>query len=133
VHAPLNSRVQRTTTNERERAPALRDLSLEVQEAFILEDMLSVLLGIDGIYIVRGGPEEPPQFTVDSGLDPALRDLVGRMLPLATHYCACVTFAEARAHIEFGAVCHALCAAVRSVLKVMFFVLPLAFASDWAW
>ncbi|CAE6340575.1 unnamed protein product [Rhizoctonia solani] len=117
VHAPLNSRVQKTSNVERERAPPLRDIALEVQEAIILEDLLSVLLGIDGIYIVRAGPEEPAQFTVDSGLDPALRDLVGRMLPLATHYCACVGFVEARAHIEFGSVCHALCAAVRTVLK----------------
>ncbi|KAF8686478.1 Spc97 / Spc98 family [Rhizoctonia solani] len=117
VHAPLNSRVQKPTNNERERAPPLRDMPLEVQEAIILEDLLSVLLGIDGTYIARTGPEEPAQFTVDSGLDPALRDLVGRMLPLATHYCSCVGFVEARAHIEFGSVCHALCAAVRSVLK----------------
>jgi gamma-tubulin complex component 2 len=101
-----------------ERAPPLRDLSLEIQEAFILEDMLAVLLGIEGIYITRVGAEDPAQFAVDHGLDPALRDLVGRMLPLATHYCASVVFVEARAHIEFGAVCHALCAAVRSVLKV---------------
>ncbi|KAH7338345.1 gamma-tubulin complex component protein [Rhizoctonia solani] len=117
IHAPLNSRVQKTSNDERERAPSLRDMSLDIQEAFILEDMLAVLLGIDGIYIARVGPDEPAQFAVDSGLDPALRDLVGRMLPLATHYCACVGFAEARAHIEFGSVCHALCAAVRSVLK----------------
>ncbi|KAJ1305139.1 hypothetical protein OPQ81_000176 [Rhizoctonia solani] len=117
VHAPLNSRLQKTSNNERERAPSLRDMTLEVQEAFMLEDMLSVLLGIDGIYVARVGPDEPAQFAVDSGLDPALRDLVGRMLPLATHYCACVGFVEARAHIEFGSVCHALCAAVRSVLK----------------
>lgn len=96
----------------------LRDLSLEIQEALILEDLLAVLLGIEGIYIARVGAEEPAQFAVDSGLDPALRDLVGRILPLATHYCASVAFVEARAHIEFGAVCHALCAAVRSVLKV---------------
>ncbi|CUA73283.1 Spindle pole body component alp4 [Rhizoctonia solani] len=117
VHAPLNSRVQKATNHERERAPSLRDVPLEIQEAFMLEDMLSVLLGIDGIYVARVGPDEPAQFAVDSGLDPALRDLVGRMLPLATHYCACVGFVEARAHIDFGSVCHALCAAVRSVLK----------------
>ncbi|KAG9081419.1 hypothetical protein FRC06_005589 [Ceratobasidium sp. 370] len=118
VHAPLNSRLNTAPTREqRDKAPALRDLSLEIQEALILEDMLSVLLGIEGVYVTRTGAGEPAQFTVDTGLDPALRDLVGRMLPIATHYCANVAFVEARAHIEFGSVCHALCAAVRSVLK----------------
>lgn len=118
MHAPLNSRLQNTPIRDRDRAPLLRDLSLEIQEALILEDLLAVLLGIEGTYISRAAVEDPAQFAVDPGLDPALRDLVGRMLPLATHYCACVAFVEARAHIEFGAVCHALCAAVRSVLKV---------------
>ncbi|KAG8733562.1 hypothetical protein FRC10_012286, partial [Ceratobasidium sp. 414] len=118
VNAPLNSRLNTAPTREqRDKAPPLRDLSLEIQEALILEDMLSVLLGIEGVYIIQTGVGDPAQFTVDAGLDPALRDLVGRMLPIATHYCATVAFAEARAHIEFGSVCHALCAAVRSVLK----------------
>ncbi|KAF8754583.1 Spc97 / Spc98 family [Rhizoctonia solani] len=101
VHAPLNSRVQKPTNNERERAPPLRDMPLEASMGHTLPEL------------ARG----TGSFTVDSGLDPALRDLVGRMLPLATHYCSCVGFVEARAHIEFGSVCHALCAAVRSVLK----------------
>ncbi|KAG9084908.1 hypothetical protein FS749_004838 [Ceratobasidium sp. UAMH 11750] len=118
VHAPLNSRLNTAPTREqRDKAPALRELSLEIQEALVLEDMLSVLLGIEGIYVIRTGAGEPAQFTIDAGFDPALRDLVGRMLPIATHYCASVAFVEARAHIEFGSVCHALCAAVRSVLK----------------
>ncbi|KAG8774004.1 hypothetical protein FRC12_002200 [Ceratobasidium sp. 428] len=118
VHAPLNSRLNTVPTQEqRDRGPSLRDLSLEIQEALVLEDLLSVLIGVEGTYITRTGMAEPAQFSVDSGLDPALRDLVGRMVPIATHYCASVAFVEARAHIEFGAVSHALCAAIRSVLK----------------
>lgn len=50
--------------------------------------------------------------------DPSLRDLAERVLPLATYYTAISTFIELRSHLDFGLVNHALCAAMRDMLKV---------------
>jgi hypothetical protein len=50
--------------------------------------------------------------------DPSLRDLVERVLPLATYYTAISSFIEFRGHLDFGRVNHALCAALRDMLKV---------------
>ena len=51
-------------------------------------------------------------------LEPSLRDLVERVLPLATYYTAISSFIEFRSHLDFGRVNHALCAALRDMLKV---------------
>ena len=51
-------------------------------------------------------------------VDPSLRDLVERILPLATYYTGITSFIEARSHLDFGLVNHALCAAIREMLKV---------------
>lgn len=52
-------------------------------------------------------------------VDPSLRDLVERILPLATYYTGITSFIEARSHLDFGLVNHALCAAMRDMLKVI--------------
>lgn len=50
--------------------------------------------------------------------DASLRDLVERILPLATYYTAIASFIELRSHTDYGLVNHALCAAIRDMLKV---------------
>lgn len=59
-----------------------------------------------------------PRPTPELFLDPSLRDLVERVLPLATYYTAISSFIEFRSHLDFGRVNHALCAALREMLKV---------------
>lgn len=58
-----------------------------------------------------------PSFRILPGLDPSLRDLTTSMLKMATHYIAIETFLEVQSREEYGAVNHALCAAVRKLLK----------------
>jgi Gamma tubulin complex component N-terminal len=48
----------------------------------------------------------------------SLRDLIERMLPLATYYTGIAAFIEFRSHTDYGLVNHALCAATRDMLKV---------------
>lgn len=98
----------------------------EIQEALILEDLLFVLLGIEGQYIQYTSSYQPEDvscrlrgasFAIDKGLDPSLRDLVERVLPLATFYTSIFAFVEMESSLEFGTVAHALCAAIRDLLK----------------
>ncbi|KAH8079060.1 Spc98 family-domain-containing protein [Cristinia sonorae] len=129
VRAPLNSRVSfspgMASGKGKARADSLDRVPVDIQEALILEDLLFVLLGIPGTYITYPhdysvDDEDPLQgvrFVLAPSLDPSLRDLVERILPLATYYTAIMSFIEMRSHLDFGLVNHALCAAMREMLK----------------
>jgi gamma-tubulin complex component 2 len=103
-----------------------RDLSSDAQEAAILEDLLFVFMGFEGQYIHYHSSYDPsaekdrltgPVFQFAPGLDPTLRDLTQSMLKMATHYSAMEAFVEIQSRAEYGAVSHALCAAIRKLLK----------------
>lgn len=104
----------------------LRELSLDQQEAAILEDLLFVFMGYEGQYIHYHSSYDPtvekdrlvgPSFQIAPGLDPTLKDLTLSMLKMATHYSALEAFVEVQSRAEYGAVSHALCAAIRKILK----------------
>lgn len=104
----------------------LAQLSLEAQEKAVLEDLLFVFMGFEGQYIRFSEAYNPhdekerlvgPQFRILPGLDPSLRDLTKSMLKTATHYIAVDACVEVLSREEYGAVNHALCAAVRRLLK----------------
>ncbi|OAL55206.1 hypothetical protein IQ07DRAFT_498600 [Pyrenochaeta sp. DS3sAY3a] len=106
--------------------PPLTQLSLEAQERAILEDLLFVFMGFEGQYVRFSDTYNPheekerlvgPQFRILPGLDPSLRDLTKSMLKTATHYIAVDACVEVLGREEYGAVNHALCAAVRRLLK----------------
>ncbi|EGE06324.1 spindle pole body component alp4 [Trichophyton equinum CBS 127.97] len=108
------------------RPGSLRDLSLDAQESAILQDLLFVFMGYEGQYIHYANAYNPsvetdrlvgPSFQITPGLDPSLRDLTIAMLKMATHYSAMEAFVEVQSRSEFGAVNHALCAAIRKLLK----------------
>lgn len=50
--------------------------------------------------------------------DASLRDFVSRILPLSTYFTAISSFIELHGPPEYGLVNHALCAALRDMLKV---------------
>lgn len=104
----------------------LRELSADAQEKAILEDLLFVFMGFEGQYVQYQSQYDPsaekdrltgPAFQLPSGLDPTLRDLTRSMLKMATHYSALEAFVEYQSRAEYGAVSHALCAAIRKLLK----------------
>jgi gamma-tubulin complex component 2 len=104
----------------------LNQLSLDDQESAIIEDLLFVFMGFEGQYIRFSDSYDPhdekerltgPQFRILPGLDPSLRDLTMSMLKMATYYIAVEACVEVLSRDEYGAVNHALCAAVRRLLK----------------
>ncbi|KAF7186568.1 Spindle pole body component alp4 [Pseudocercospora fuligena] len=128
--APLASRI--SVPPEAKKAPTtlqpppLNTLSLDAQEKAIIDDLLFVLMGFEGQYIRHMDQYNPldeksklagPQFYIQPGLDPSLRDLANSMLKTATHYCAVEAFVEVQSREEMGTVNHALCAAMRKLLK----------------
>ncbi|KAH6904213.1 gamma-tubulin complex component 2 [Coprinopsis sp. MPI-PUGE-AT-0042] len=131
ARAPLHSRIvsnppsQKRSSKGKAKQESLDRVPLEVQEAMILEDLLFVLTGIEGEHITYHpdySPEDDDplqgiQFTISPYLDPSLRDLVERILPLGTYYTAIYAFIESRSHLDYGLINHALCAAVRDMLK----------------
>ncbi|RMZ92085.1 hypothetical protein DV736_g681, partial [Chaetothyriales sp. CBS 134916] len=102
------------------------DLTTLEQETALIEDLLYVFMGYEGLYIRYHDGYDPsgeksrlvgPHFHIAPGLDPSLRDLTGSMVAMATHYCALEAFVEVQSREEYGAVNHALCAAIRKLLK----------------
>jgi gamma-tubulin complex component 2 len=62
-------------------------------------------------------PLAPTKAQTKDATDPSLRDLVERIIPLGTYYTAVSAFIELRSDLDYGLVNHALCAAIRDMLK----------------
>lgn len=52
-----------------------------------------------------------------SNIDPSVRDLVDKILPLATYYMSISAFVDQYSRYEYGSINHALAAAISSILK----------------
>ena len=128
--APLASRINAPPLSRH--APADLDplsfesMSMQEHERALLDDLLYVFMGFEGQYVRFQDNYDPseekarlngPVFHPLPGLDPSLRDLTSSMLSMATHHCAMEAFIEVQSREEFGSVNHALCAAIRKLLK----------------
>nr|XP_031863177.1 uncharacterized protein CI109_001049 [Kwoniella shandongensis]KAA5530249.1 hypothetical protein CI109_001049 [Kwoniella shandongensis] len=99
---------------------------LEVQEAWICEDLLFVLQGVEGALIRYDESYDPldeeqrtrgARWKVDPSLDSSLLSLVERLLPLASFFTAVEASMESRNAPEYGMVGHALSSGIRAMLK----------------
>ncbi|CAO3595871.1 unnamed protein product [Absidia cylindrospora] len=114
-----------------------------IQEYAVIEDLLYILMGINGTYIKFEYPSQATEldddddddpmedmgsatstncwdsikYDVDPTLDQSLRHMVEKLLPLATYYMSVDAFVEQFARFEYGTVNHALCSAIRVFLK----------------
>ncbi|KAA8581260.1 hypothetical protein FQN60_002841 [Etheostoma spectabile] len=96
-----------------------RTMPLPAQEQALVEDLLFVLVGVDGRDItaqpVLG--RQNRSFIVDSTLDMSIKELVNRILPVASYYSTITRFIEEKSSFEYGQVNHALTAAMRTLIK----------------
>lgn len=101
-------------------------LPRDIQELAIVDDLLSLLTGIEGKYIMVRPPTVPvslgrastvDRFVLDPSLDPSLAALAGRVLPVCAAYSAVACFIDGRAGFAHGAVRQALCGAIREMVK----------------
>uniref|UniRef100_A0AAQ4QX36 Gamma-tubulin complex component n=1 Tax=Gasterosteus aculeatus aculeatus TaxID=481459 RepID=A0AAQ4QX36_GASAC len=100
-------------------AVAVGTMPLPAQEQALVEDLLFVLVGVDGRDItaqpVLG--RQNRSFIVDSTLDMSIKELVNRILPVASYYSTITRFIEEKSSFEYGQVNHALTAAMRTLMK----------------
>ncbi|XP_048358107.1 gamma-tubulin complex component 2 isoform X1 [Sphaerodactylus townsendi] len=94
-------------------------LPLASQESAVVEDLLYVLIGVDGRYITAQPlvGRENRTFLVDPNLDLSVKELVTRILPVAASYSTVTRFIEEKSSFEYGQVNHALAAAMRTLVK----------------
>ncbi|GMF43046.1 unnamed protein product [Phytophthora fragariaefolia] len=99
-----------------------------VQESIIVDDLLYVLLGVEGRYIKLSVTETHGVDTAKStrsfrfglnqpGMDPSLLTLASRCLPLGEFYLKLTLYIEQFSRYEYGQVSHALCAALKTLVK----------------
>lgn len=95
-------------------------LPLPMQELAIVEDLLFLMMGIEGKYLLVKPLKDkfnPRSFTIDKTLETSMLELVQRILPVCSHYSTICRFMEGKSSFEHGLVNHALCAAMRTLLK----------------
>ncbi|BEI84976.1 hypothetical protein CcaverHIS002_0503770 [Cutaneotrichosporon cavernicola] len=104
----------------------LDGVPLPVQEAWVCEDFMYLLQGVEGSLITYAEGYDPldaeqrlkgARWRVDPSLDPSLLSLVNRLLPLATFFTSVEASIEQRNSPEFGMVSHALGSGIRGMLK----------------
>uniref|UniRef100_A0AAZ3PZN9 Gamma-tubulin complex component n=1 Tax=Oncorhynchus tshawytscha TaxID=74940 RepID=A0AAZ3PZN9_ONCTS len=100
-------------------AVAVGTMPLPAQEQALVDDLLFVLIGVDGRDItaqpVLG--RQNRSFIIDPSLDMSIKELVNRILPVASYYSTITRFTEEKSSFEYGQVNHALTAAMRTLMK----------------
>lgn len=99
---------------------SLGTMPLELQQGAMLEDLLYVMVGVEGRYIrVQPSTDEFAQkkFTVDKTLDVSLKVLVNRILPVCNYYSTVTHFIEEKSTFYEGCVNQALCAAMKTLIR----------------
>ncbi|CAI5725265.1 unnamed protein product [Hyaloperonospora brassicae] len=108
--------------------PPLSTYPPSVQECIIVDDLLYVLLGVEGRYIKLAATETCGVDAAKStrsfkfglsqpGMDPSLLTLASRCLSLGEFYLTIMLYIEQYSRYEYGQVNHALCAALKALLK----------------
>lgn len=104
----------------------LEGLSLNAQEAIIIEDLIYVLLGCEGVYIryndtyeadIRVDRLRGPQYLTNRSVPLSMRDAIKSVTETARHHLAIGEFVDVHSQKEYGQVNQALCASIRKFLK----------------
>lgn len=101
--------------------PPLHSLPLAVQDASLVEDLLSAFDGVDGVYVrartttVEGQPHVA--FALDAGrIDATLAEHVRLLLPICESVATLKRFVDTRSAAGWGSVAHAFAAGLRQLL-----------------
>ena len=97
----------------------LGSLPLPTQQAAVMDDLLNLMLGVDGRFITAMPLKENQKrsFSLDHTLDVSLLSLVKRILPICSHYSSVCRFVEEQSKFIHGMVNQALTAAMRALVR----------------
>eukprot|EP00798_Chlamydomonas_sp_ICE-L_P000238 gene238-4000_t len=117
---------------------SLPDLPAGVQELSVMNDVLYAFMGLDAKFVcahvvAQGGvgagataaaTQAGPNltFSVDAALDPCLREMVEKVVPICEYVAVLQRFIETRSSFHHGLVSHAVAAALRTLLQDWFLV-----------
>jgi gamma-tubulin complex component 2 len=118
---------QRQDRLQEEVPTQLGSFSAEIQETFLIEDLLFAMTSIEGSYIRRNlvrlpSGEYRKEFAVEPHLDQPTCDfslmfLIQKMLPLCNNHDIVQEFVNVHSQFEYGLVSHALCSSIRVLCK----------------
>jgi gamma-tubulin complex component 2 len=99
----------------------LSSFSLQAQEWYLIEDILDIMLGFEGVYIKKRGEGRSLNFVIEPYLesascDPSLYQLCQKIFVLPLNYLIVENYIALN-NIENGTVCQALTGALRTLLK----------------
>ena len=104
----------------RRAAISLESLPREMQELALLDDLLFLLVGVEGKYI-RVRPRDAAHgsvgFTTDAELDTSFSEMISRIIVACSHYSAIANYIDTSSDFLSGRVNQALSAAMRTLLK----------------
>lgn len=118
-----------------DRQDVVQVLDPKIQEVIMIEELLNVMVGIEGQYITIGqckqlnaganpipsnnlGSIQSIEFVVTQELNSSITDIVRRMLPLGIKYLRICEYIDTHSRYEYGMVNHAFCAALKTLVKV---------------
>ncbi|EFA79283.1 spindle pole body component 97 [Heterostelium album PN500] len=129
---PSNSSTNISTQQQQQsNAGGLDGLTTLDQEYYLLEDLLYVMIGLEGKYI-HVGQRKPDRDTglvafelrplvrfevSNPAVDSSMSHLINRILPLASYYTYIADFIDSRQHFEWGIVNHSLCESISELIK----------------
>lgn len=119
---PKCSEVTRNTPRPRN----IETYALDVQEVLVMEDLLNVLMGHEGVYINYSDSYNPrleldrlkgPDYRTARGLDPSFKDFTRACIKIASTYVSLSAFVDKMTRDRRGLVNGALAASIRKLLK----------------
>ena len=87
------------------------------QESAIVQDLLFCFVGINGVHVKPIRKGDQITFEIDPKVNPTLKELLKRIIPLCRHYSTVVSFVEKHTLMGSGCVNQALSQALGDVLK----------------
>jgi len=123
LHMSLNFKHHNAFTEEVE---PIDRMSMHEQEVAIIEDLLCLMEGLEGLYITSKrikNPDDPlaiQKFVISPAVNTSLKDLTSRLLPVCSNFATVIRFVEEKSTFSFGTVNHALAAAMWNLIRDYF-------------